>query len=104
MKDVARQVGVTKSRASYLRSILEEKDLKIQQMEREMEELKQERNLAQSLLESVRKAKKVQKGLDQCGPSGQVARCLSFPGENETVPTHSRDTPVTPRSRTRGTN
>ncbi|KAM2099328.1 hypothetical protein ACFX1T_026627 [Malus domestica] len=33
-----------------------------------------------------------------------VNTCLSFPGENEIVPTHSRDTPVTPCSRTRGAN
>ncbi|KAM1047377.1 hypothetical protein ACFX2C_026738 [Malus domestica] len=105
MKEVARLEAELRSpEPSYLRSILEEKDLKIQQMEREKEELKRERDLAQSLLESVRKAKKVQKGSDQCGPSGQVARFLSFPGENEIVPTHSRDTPVTPRSRTRGAN
>ncbi|TQD93670.1 hypothetical protein C1H46_020674 [Malus baccata] len=105
VKEVARLGAELPSpEPSYLRSMLEEKDLKIQQMEREMEELKRERDLAQSLLESVRKAKKVQKGSDQCGPSGQVARCLSFPGDNETVPTHSRDTPVTPRSQTRGAN
>ncbi|CAN6541322.1 unnamed protein product [Malus baccata var. baccata] len=105
MKEVARLEAELRSpKPSYLRSILEEKDLKIQQMEREMEELKRERDLAQSLLESERKAKKVQKGSEQCGPSGQVARCLSFPGENEIVPSHSRDNPVTPRSRTRGAN
>ncbi|TQD72825.1 hypothetical protein C1H46_041641 [Malus baccata] len=105
VKEVARLEAELRSpKPSYLRSILEEKDLKIQQMEREMEELKRERDLAQSLLESERKAKKVQKGSEQCGPSGQVARCLSFPGENEIVPSHSRDNPVTPRSRTRGAN
>lgn len=32
-------------------------------------------------------------GLDQCGPSCQVARCLSFPVENESV--SSKSTPVT---------
>ncbi|KAM1813190.1 hypothetical protein ACFX11_027027 [Malus domestica] len=64
MKEVARLEAELRSpEPSYLRSILEEKDLKIQQMEREMEELKRERDLAQSLLESVCKAKKVQKVL-----------------------------------------
>ncbi|KAM1479397.1 hypothetical protein ACFX2I_026685 [Malus domestica] len=64
MKEVARlEAELPSPEPSYLRSILEEKDLKIQQMEREMEELKRERDLAQSLLESVRKAKKVQKVL-----------------------------------------
>ncbi|KAL6224310.1 hypothetical protein ACLB2K_003165 [Fragaria x ananassa] len=79
---------------SALRSILEEKDLKIKQMEREMEELKRQRDLAQSQLELERSVSKVQKGSNQCGPSSEVARRLSFPGENETVAT-------TPQSRTR---
>ncbi|XP_059432302.1 kinesin-like protein KIN-7B [Corylus avellana] len=81
------------SSSSCLRSLLEEKDLKIQRMEREMEDLKRQRDLAQSQLELERKSHKVQKGLDQCGPSCQVARCLSFPGENESV--SCKSTPVT---------
>ncbi|PQQ14217.1 kinesin-like protein NACK2 isoform X4 [Prunus yedoensis var. nudiflora] len=99
MKEIARLEAEQRSPGpSYFMSILEEKDLKIKQMEREMEELKRERDLAQSQLESELKVKKVQKESNQFGPSAQVARCLSFPGENETVPIHSRDTP---QSRTR---
>ncbi|KAK9948156.1 hypothetical protein M0R45_003744 [Rubus argutus] len=79
---------------SALRSILEEKDLKIKQMEREMEELKRQRDLAQSQLELERKVNKVQKGSNQCGPSSEVVRRLSFPGEDERVAS-------TPQSHTR---
>ncbi|VVA10164.1 PREDICTED: kinesin [Prunus dulcis] len=94
MKEIARLEAEQRSPGpSYFMSILEEKDLKIKQMEREMEELKRERDLAQSQLESERKVKKVLKESNQFGPSAQVARCLSFPGENETVPIHSSDTP-----------
>ncbi|XVF48833.1 hypothetical protein PTKIN_Ptkin03bG0220100 [Pterospermum kingtungense] len=71
---------------SCLKSLLMEKELKIQEMEREMEELKRQRDLAHSQLEQEKKARKVQKGLNQSGPSGQVARCLSFSVENEPVP------------------
>ncbi|XVE97836.1 hypothetical protein REPUB_Repub03eG0053000 [Reevesia pubescens] len=74
------------SSASCLKSLLMEKELKIQEMAREMEELKRQRDIAHSQLEQERKAPKVQKGLNQCGPSGQVIRCLSFPVENEPVP------------------
>ncbi|XVF35194.1 hypothetical protein REPUB_Repub18cG0124300 [Reevesia pubescens] len=71
---------------SCLKSLLMEKELKIEEMAREMEELKRQRDIAQLQLEQERKACKVQKGLDQCGPSGQVVRCLSFPVENEPIP------------------
>ncbi|GKV03764.1 hypothetical protein SLEP1_g16013 [Rubroshorea leprosula] len=68
-----------------LKSLLMEKELKIQQMEREMEELKRQRDLAQSQLEQERRAHKVQKGSNQCGPSGKTVRCLAFPDENKPV-------------------
>ncbi|XWS70127.1 hypothetical protein CRYUN_Cryun03dG0022500 [Craigia yunnanensis] len=71
------------SSASCLKSLLMEKELKIQEMTREMEELKRQRDIAHSQLEQERKALE---GLNQCGPSGQVVRCLSFPDENEPVP------------------
>ncbi|KAK6248837.1 hypothetical protein QUC31_020402 [Theobroma cacao] len=74
------------SSASCLKSLLMEKELKIQEMVREMEELKRQRDTAQSQLEQERKARKVQKGLNQGGPSGQVVRCLSFSVDNEPVP------------------
>ncbi|KAK8515438.1 hypothetical protein V6N13_139584 [Hibiscus sabdariffa] len=70
--------------ASCLQSLLMEKELKIQEMEREMEELKRQRDIAHSQLEQERKARKVQKGSNQCGPSGKGVRCLSF--DNEPVP------------------
>ncbi|XP_039027886.1 kinesin-like protein KIN-7B [Hibiscus syriacus] len=70
--------------ASCLHSLLMEKESKIQEMEREMEELKRQRDIAQTQLEQERKARKVQKGSKQCGPSGKGVRCLSF--DNEPVP------------------
>ncbi|KAF9680348.1 hypothetical protein SADUNF_Sadunf06G0111900 [Salix dunnii] len=73
------------SSASYLQSLLIEKNLQIEQMEREMKELKRQRDHAQSQLEQERTARKEQKGTNQYGPSGQVARCLSFPVEKEQV-------------------
>ncbi|KAJ6699064.1 KINESIN-LIKE PROTEIN KIN-7B [Salix purpurea] len=69
------------SSASYLQSLLIEKNLQIEQMEREMKELKRQRDHAQSQLEQEKTARKEQKGTNQYGPSGQVARCLSFPVE-----------------------
>ncbi|KAK3213324.1 hypothetical protein Dsin_018030 [Dipteronia sinensis] len=84
-KEVARLEAVLRSPdPSCLRSLLEEKESKIQQMEREMKELKRQRDLAQSQLELERKAKKEHKGLNQRGPSSQIARCLSF-SENKSV-------------------
>ncbi|KAK9075756.1 hypothetical protein SSX86_004085 [Deinandra increscens subsp. villosa] len=58
-----------------LRSLLLEKEQKIQQMQREMDELKRERDSAQSQLEVVRKLQ------DDDGLSRQVAKRLSFGGE-----------------------
>lgn len=80
------------SSSSCLKSLLMEKDLKIQEMEREVNELKRQRDLAQSQLELERKARKEQKGLNQYGPSSQVVKSLSFPVKNEAVPC-SRRTP-----------
>ncbi|PON66062.1 Kinesin-like protein [Parasponia andersonii] len=80
---------------SCLRSLIAEKDLKIEQMEREMEELKRQRDIAQSQLESERKAHKVPKGLNQRGPS-EVVRCLSFRDGDSN---NGKSTPET-RSRT----
>lgn len=79
--------------SSCLRSLIEEKDLKIEQMEREMEELKRQRDLAQSQLDLERKSHKAQKGLNQCGPSCQVVQCLSFLGEND--PVSGKSLPIT---------
>ncbi|KAM6583673.1 hypothetical protein CsatB_010675 [Cannabis sativa] len=71
---------------SCLRSVIAEKDMKIEQMKKEMEELKRERDLVQSQLESERKAHKVPKGMNQRGPS-EVARCLSFHGDDSSTST-----------------
>ncbi|GMI84335.1 ARABIDOPSIS NPK1-ACTIVATING KINESIN 2, NPK1-ACTIVATING KINESIN 2, TETRASPORE [Hibiscus trionum] len=88
MKEVARLEAKLQTpestSASQLQSLLMEKELKIQEMEREMEELKRQRDIAHSQLEQERKARKVQKGSNQCGPSGKGVRCLSF--DNEPVP------------------
>ncbi|KAK7816205.1 kinesin-like protein nack2 [Quercus suber] len=81
------------SSSSCLKSLLLEKDLKIQQMEREMEELKRQRDLVEYQLEEERKSRKAQKGLDQSGPSCQVVRCLSFPDEDQSA--SCKTTPVT---------
>ncbi|KAD4180527.1 hypothetical protein E3N88_29118 [Mikania micrantha] len=64
------------SSSECLKSLLLEKEQKIQQMEREMDGLKRERDLAQSQLEVVRKLQ------DYNGPSHQVAKRLSFASEN----------------------
>ncbi|XP_019196259.1 PREDICTED: kinesin-like protein NACK2 [Ipomoea nil] len=66
-----------------LKSLLLEKETKIQQMEEEINELKRQRDNAQSQLELERSARKEIKGSDDHGPSHQVVRCLSFSTENE---------------------
>ncbi|KAK3007046.1 hypothetical protein RJ639_017065 [Escallonia herrerae] len=68
-----------------LRSLLMEKEQKIQQMERDMNELKRQRDLAESQLELERRAHKEPKGSNQSGPSRQVAKCLSYATENVSV-------------------
>ncbi|KAK7388309.1 hypothetical protein VNO78_23123 [Psophocarpus tetragonolobus] len=94
-KEVARLEGELRSPDlsvnSCLRSLLAEKELKIQQMERDMEDLRRQRDLAQSQLDLERRANKVQKGSNDCGPSSQVVRCLSFPEESES--TNDKRTP-----------
>ncbi|KVI11477.1 Kinesin, motor domain-containing protein [Cynara cardunculus var. scolymus] len=70
------------SSSKCLRSLLLEKEQKIQQMEREMNELKRERDLAQSELEVARKLHKETKELNH---GRQVAKCLSFNSENVSV-------------------
>ncbi|KAI3754139.1 hypothetical protein L1987_53917 [Smallanthus sonchifolius] len=64
------------SSSECLRSMLSKKEQKIQQMEREMDELKRERDLAQSQLEVMRKLQ------DDDWPSHQPAKRLSFGSEN----------------------
>ncbi|KAA8534736.1 hypothetical protein F0562_029822 [Nyssa sinensis] len=76
--------GPSSSSSLCLQTLLMEKDLKIQQMEREMNELKRQRDLAQSQLE-LERTNKEPKGLNQDRPSRQVAKCLSFLVENESV-------------------
>ncbi|KAJ4708699.1 Kinesin-like protein [Melia azedarach] len=87
-KEVARleaQLQSPDPSSSCFSSLLMEKELKIQQLEKEMKELKRQRDLAQSQLEQERKAHKEHKSLHPCGPSSRTARCLSFPVENESV-------------------
>ncbi|XP_048334453.2 kinesin-like protein NACK2 [Ziziphus jujuba] len=84
---------------SCLRSLIEQKDLKIKKMESEMEELKRQRDLAQSQLDLERKVHKVHKGCNHSGPSSEVVRCLSFSGDDN-EPISSKPTPET-RTRTR---
>ncbi|TMW98617.1 hypothetical protein EJD97_003802 [Solanum chilense] len=73
------------SASPCFRSLLMEKEQKIQQMEEEMNELKRQRDLAQSQLELERRSKKELKASDHHGPSRQVVKCLSFTTENEVV-------------------
>ncbi|KAG8373871.1 hypothetical protein BUALT_Bualt11G0070400 [Buddleja alternifolia] len=64
------------SASSCLRSLLREKDMKIQQMEREIKELKRQRDLAQ--LELEKSSHKEQKASNHHGPSCQAVKRLSF--------------------------
>ncbi|CAJ1940588.1 unnamed protein product [Sphenostylis stenocarpa] len=88
-KEIARLEGELRSpdlsSNSCLRSLLVEKELKIQQMERDMENLRRQRDLAQSQLDLERRSNKVPKGSNDYGPSSQVVRCLSFPEEKESA-------------------
>ncbi|KAL0344988.1 UNVERIFIED_CONTAM: Kinesin-like protein NACK2 [Sesamum radiatum] len=70
------------SDSSCLRSLLREKELKIQQMEREINELKRQRDIAQSQLVLERSSHKEQKASDHHGPSFQAVKRLSFTTEN----------------------
>lgn len=86
-KEVARLEAVLKSpepSSVGLKSLLVEKDIKIQQMAREMEELKRERDLAQSQLEEERRHK-VQKGSNLHPNSRRTVRSLAFTDENKPV-------------------
>ncbi|GAB2245929.1 hypothetical protein Droror1_Dr00001422 [Drosera rotundifolia] len=69
-----------------LQKELVEKDLKIQQMEVEMRELKRERDLAQSqLIGSEKKGNKERKWQENSGPSHQARKCLAFSAEPASV-------------------
>ncbi|KAL0311321.1 UNVERIFIED_CONTAM: Kinesin-like protein NACK1 [Sesamum angustifolium] len=58
-----------------------EKDFKILQMEREMEELRRQRDLAQSQVDELRRKLEEGQGLKPCdSPSPVVKKCLSFSG------------------------
>ncbi|OIW00204.1 hypothetical protein TanjilG_29194 [Lupinus angustifolius] len=109
-KEVARLEGELqspdRSSSSCLKSLLAERELQIKlmisslqnfkhlskaceiqdmQMERDIEDLRRQRDLAQSQLKLERRTNKVQKGSNDYGPSAQVVRCLSFPEENEST-------------------
>ncbi|KAL8503198.1 hypothetical protein ACS0TY_022085 [Phlomoides rotata] len=74
------------SNSCDIRSMLKEKDLKIQQMEREIYELKRQRDLAQSQLELERSSHKERKASDHHGPSSQAVKRLSFNTDNGMLP------------------
>ncbi|KAK9705739.1 hypothetical protein RND81_07G078300 [Saponaria officinalis] len=65
--------------SSSLRALLVEKNMKIQTLEREMKELKRQRDLAQTQLELERSSRKEMRGASQSSPSHQVRKCLDFP-------------------------
>ncbi|KAL3825487.1 hypothetical protein ACJIZ3_021516 [Penstemon smallii] len=71
------------SASSNLSSLLREKDLKIQQMERQINELKRQRDLVQSQLELERSSHKEKKASDHQGPSCKVVKHLSFSTEDD---------------------
>ncbi|XP_073151229.1 kinesin-like protein NACK2 [Henckelia pumila] len=66
------------SDSSSLRSLLREKEKKIQQMEREIHELKRERDQVQSQLELERSSHKERKASEHQGPSCHVVKRLSY--------------------------
>ncbi|XP_071691739.1 kinesin-like protein NACK2 [Rutidosis leptorrhynchoides] len=70
------------SSSECLKSLLLEKEQKIEQMEREMNEVKRERDLAQSKLEEVARKQKETTEPIHGAPSHQVAKRLSFSSEN----------------------
>ncbi|ESQ37568.1 hypothetical protein EUTSA_v10002392mg [Eutrema salsugineum] len=76
------------SSSNCLKSLLIEKEMKIQQMETEMKELKRQKDIAQSQLDLERKAKEL-KGSNEREPFSQVARCLSYPNQGESTPSKS---------------
>ncbi|KAL6585680.1 Kinesin-like protein nack2 [Orobanche minor] len=88
------------SASSCLKSLLKEKDTKIQQLEREINELKRERDLAQSQLELERSSHKEQKASDHHGPSCRAVKRLSFTTENDDPFPNKCDTK--PKSRKAG--
>ncbi|XP_073047716.1 kinesin-like protein NACK2 [Primulina eburnea] len=61
-----------------LRSLLREKEMKIQQMEREIHELKRQRDCVQSQLELERSSHKEQKASEDHQPSRHVVKHLSY--------------------------
>ncbi|KAF5188239.1 Kinesin-like protein nack2 [Thalictrum thalictroides] len=65
-----------------LKSQLRKKDMEIQQMKLAMEELKRQRDRAQSELDLERKLSKKQKGVNPFDSSQRAVRCLSFSTEN----------------------
>ncbi|KAL1532933.1 Kinesin-like protein nack2 [Salvia divinorum] len=69
--------------SSSVRSLLREKDMKIKQMEREISELKRQRDLAQSQLELEKGSHKEQKASGHHGPSCHAVKRLSFSTEND---------------------
>ncbi|XP_065851046.1 kinesin-like protein NACK2 [Euphorbia lathyris] len=101
-KEVARLEAELRSpelSSSSLKTLLTEKDMIIEQMAREMKELKRQRDLAQSQLELERKGHKEPKGEKHRGPSSQVVRCLSFPvgdglatGDDPAIVKHASET------------
>ncbi|XP_068641151.1 kinesin-like protein NACK1 [Aristolochia californica] len=69
------------SSASCSEVLIKEKDLKIQEMELEMEELKRQRDIAQSQLNEMRKkVKEEQPSMNPFESPKKVAKCLSFSG------------------------
>ncbi|KAK4757883.1 hypothetical protein SAY87_019184 [Trapa incisa] len=85
------------STSSHLRALIKEKDVKIEEMEKEMKELKRQRDLAQTQLESERKLRKEVKGLNQDGPSDHVVRRLAF--EMDPSSSSVRSTPANSKLR-----
>uniref|UniRef100_A0A803MFA2 Kinesin-like protein n=1 Tax=Chenopodium quinoa TaxID=63459 RepID=A0A803MFA2_CHEQI len=68
------------SSSSALKALLIEKNVKIQKLEREMGELKRQRDLAQSQLE-LERTRKEKKESSNSSPSNQVRKCLAYPSD-----------------------
>ncbi|KAH9619749.1 hypothetical protein KSS87_012385 [Heliosperma pusillum] len=83
--------------SSFLRALLDEKDMKIQTLEREIKEVKRQRDLAQTQLEEERRVRKEKRGVNQSSPSHRVRKCLDYP--THTILGETTKTPETNRAR-----
>ncbi|XP_074273635.1 kinesin-like protein KIN-7B [Silene latifolia] len=85
--------------SSSLRALLDEKDAKIETLERKIKEIKRQRDLAETQLELERSARKEKRGANQSSPSHRARKCLDYP--TDTILGETSKTPETNRARRR---